>query len=145
MYDFAKAALPLADPMFQACPIQASLGVLGRKWALLVLRDVAWFPGTRFSDLLRNNRGLTPRVLTMRLKELRAEGFLERVPGADAREIGYRLTAKGHDVVPILAAFIQFGTRHHAGKVFQDRKARSMEQLFGGAEADLFAPHDAER
>lgn len=132
-----RAALPLPARMFDACPIQASLGVLGRRWALLVLRDISWFPGIRFSDLLRTNKGLTPRVLAFRLKELRTEGFIERAPGANGREVAYRLTRKGQDAVPILAAFIQFGAKHHAGTVFTDGRPRSMRQLFPGGQREL--------
>ncbi len=64
-------AIPTVQP--KACPIHASLGVLGRKWALLLLRDVAFHEHVRFSDMLRNSPGLTPRILTMRLKELQEE------------------------------------------------------------------------
>ncbi len=98
-----------------ACPIHASLGVLGRKWALLVLRDVAFFENARFSDFLRNSPGLTPRILSMRLRELRVEGFIRRVEkdGPD-REITYDLTPKGWDAVPILTAFLGFGMTEYA-------------------------------
>ncbi len=42
-------AIPTVQP--KACPIHASLGVLGRKWALLLLRDVAFHEHVRFSDI----------------------------------------------------------------------------------------------
>lgn len=113
------------------CPIRASLGVSGRKWALLELRDVAFFPPVRFSQIMRQNPGLTPRVLSMRLKELQAEGYIERVEDpATGRKRARRLTRMGRDTVPILTAFIQFGIRHHADKVFEDRKPRDIARVF---------------
>ena len=116
---------------FQTCPIRASLGVLGRKWTLLVLRDLSYFPGIPFSQILRNSPGLTPRVLSMRLRGLREEGFLERlVDPSNRRDVRYRLTPKGRDAMPILTALIQFGIRHYAGEVFADGRPRALQQVF---------------
>ncbi|HLB68710.1 MAG TPA: helix-turn-helix domain-containing protein [Thermoplasmata archaeon] len=118
---------------FETCPIRASLGSLGRKWALLVMRDVAFFRDVSFGQILRNNRGMTPRVLSMRLRDLRREGLIERmIDPKDERQVRYRLTAKGRDIVPILTAFIQYGIRHHADIVFEDEKPRDLERVFPG-------------
>lgn len=123
----------LPQVRFEFCPIRASLGFLGRKWALLVLRDISFVRDVTFSQILRNNRGLTPRVLSMRLRDLRKEGVIERLVSAEnPREIRYRLTKKGNDVIPILTAFIQYGIVHHAGIVFEDRKPREIEKVFPG-------------
>jgi DNA-binding HxlR family transcriptional regulator len=121
-----------------ACPIRASLGVLGRKWSLLILRDIAFYRDVRFSDLLRSNRGLTPRVLAFRLKELKGEDFIRRLPlNGSRRDAAYELTQKGRDAVPILTAFVSFGIRYHADEVFADRKARTLSQLLPGAQCEL--------
>ncbi len=118
---------------FETCPIRASLGCLGRKWALLVLRDVSFFRDVTFTQILKNNPGLTPRVLSMRLRDLQAEGIIERIANpANPRDIRYRPTAKGNDIIPILAAFIQYGIRHHADRVFEDHKAREIGKVFPG-------------
>lgn len=114
-----------------ACPIRASLGVLGRKWACPVLRDVAFFGEMTFTGILRNSSGLTPRVLSMRLRDLRQEGLIDRVVNPEnPREVRYRLTAKGEDAVPILAALNRFGIRYHAARVFEDGKPREMGEVF---------------
>ena len=116
---------------FAFCPIRASLGVLGRKWTLLVLRDIAFFGKVRFSQIMRNNPGLTPRVLSMRLRELEEEGFIRGEPNAaDRREVAYRLTRQGLDVMPILTSFIQFGIRYHADRVFEDGRPRRLDQVY---------------
>jgi DNA-binding HxlR family transcriptional regulator len=131
-----KMRLPDLRPLppnvpFEFCPIRASLGVLGRKWALLVLRDVAFFARIRFSEIMRNNPGMGPRILSMRLRELEAEGFIQGDANhADRREITYRLTRKGLDVMPILTSFIQFGIRYHAERVFEDGRSRDLEDVY---------------
>jgi DNA-binding HxlR family transcriptional regulator len=131
---FKKAFQPEVMPI--ACPITASLGVLGRKWAFSVLRDIAYFEAVRFSDMLRHNPGLTPRVLVFRLKELQREGFIERVArgGEDGDQITYELTPKGQDAVPILGALTHFGMRHYAPKVFPDGKPRNIDTAMPGAQ-----------
>ena len=115
------------------CPIRASLGVLGRKWALIVLRDIAFRPNPTFGYLLSRNEGLTPRVLTNRLRELRQDELVEKVADAhDERKVHYRLTPKGKDVVPILMALSAFGLRHLAPPLTPDGKPRTLERTFPG-------------
>lgn len=128
----------LPEIPFEACPIRASLGVLGKKWACLVLRDVAFFGDMSFTRLLRNNPGLTPRVLSMRLRDLRAEGLIERaVRQEKPRDIRYRLTAQGRDAIPVLTALIQYGMRHHADRVFEDREPRDLADVFPGRQDQM--------
>ena len=109
------------------CPIRASLGALGHKWGLLVLRDVAFCREARFSDILRNIDGLTPRILTFRLRELQREGFIEKTSAG--RASAYELTGKGRDAMPILAALTRFGVLHQADEVFRDGKPRRLEEI----------------
>ncbi|MCI4324788.1 MAG: helix-turn-helix transcriptional regulator [Thermoplasmata archaeon] len=115
------------------CPIRASLGILGRKWALVVLRDIAFWPDQTFGQLLGRSKGLTPRVLTNRLRELRTEELIEKIADPrDDRKVHYRLTPKGKDVVPILMALSAFGLRHLAPEVTSDGRPRTLEQTFPG-------------
>jgi DNA-binding HxlR family transcriptional regulator len=121
-----------------SCPIRASLGILGRKWILPVLRDIAFYRDVRFSDILRKNSGLTPRVLTFRLQELQSEGFIKRkIREGNKRDIFYELTSKGKDTIPILTAFTYFGMRHHPGIVFDDGRPRNLSQVLPGAQREL--------
>ena len=98
---------------YQADPIRESVKRLGRKWTLLLLRDMAFLKLTRFGQFLRNNPGLTPRVLSRRLAEMEEEGLVERIAMAD--RMGYRLTSRGEDAVFILLAFLRYGIRYHGG------------------------------
>jgi DNA-binding HxlR family transcriptional regulator len=109
------------------CPIRATLGALGHKWGLMVLRDVAFYQDVRFSDILRSIEGLTPRVLTFRLRELQREGFIVKVERRG--EPVYELTQKGQDTIPILAALTRFGVRHQAKDVFDDGRPRTLEEI----------------
>ena len=99
---------------YQADPIRASLEVLGRKWAFLILRDIAFLRLDRFGHIRRNNPGLTARVLSRRLRQMTKEGLLTRERKGD--KIQYHLTGKGEDAIYILLALLRYGIRHHMDK-----------------------------
>jgi len=98
------------------CSIARTLALIGDRWTLLVLRDVANGVG-RF-DELADHLGVARNVLSRRLARLTEHGLVER---AAYREEGarerheYRLTAPGRELVPILLAFMTWGDRHLAG------------------------------
>ena len=120
------------------CPVRSSLGLLGRKWALLVIRDAAFYPGITFGHILRRNPGMTQRVLSMRLRELREAGLIEKVVDpTDDRVFHYRLTPRGMDAVPVMTALSAYGLKYLADRVFKDGKPRTLEQVFPGQAASL--------
>jgi len=109
---------------YQADPIRESVKWLGRKWTLLILRDMAFLKLTRFGQILRNNPGLTPRVLARRLRQMQEEGLVERLVADE--KVAYRLTSRGEDAVFILLAFLRYGIRHHMPpQVARDAESKS--------------------
>lgn len=117
---------------FSSCPVEASLGVLGRKWALLVLRDIAMFRADRFNDMLRRTPGMTKRVLAMRLAELERGGFIYRKEHGP-KFTRWALTEKGWDTLPVLMTLVEFGAKWHADRVFSDGRARPLDAVFDRA------------
>jgi DNA-binding HxlR family transcriptional regulator len=115
----------------EACPIATTLGSLGRKWTLPILRDVAFFPKASFGLIRRRNPGLLQRTLSIRLRQLVQEDLVRRVvPTDDPRHPYYELTEKGLEVWPILSSLFQFGIRHHAAKVFADGRPRDLQEVY---------------
>ncbi len=91
------------------CLIAQTLSILGDRWTLLILRDL--MAGlTRYSDILQSCEGMSPNVLSDRLKRLEAEGLVgrERFKGLPPR-VEYSLTEKGWSVRPILLALLDWG------------------------------------
>ena len=127
---------PVEEPIlptvaFMNCPIRTSLGVLGKKWTLLILRDIAFLKVDRFNRILRSIPGLTPRVLTLRLKELRDYGIIAPIVVQHRpRLVRWKLTKMGQDTVPILMSFISFGATWYPQSVFEDGRPRTAEELF---------------
>jgi DNA-binding HxlR family transcriptional regulator len=114
---------------FETCPVQASLGILGRRWALLVLRDIALYRAQRFNEMMRMTPGITKRTLAMRLSELERDGYIVR---SEVRPnyTKWAATEKGEDVLPVLMALVRFGSKWHAPEVFADGKARPLGEIF---------------
>src|SRR5690348_11263395 len=107
--------------VYQQDPIRTSVRSLGAKWTLLIVRDIGFLKLQRFGEILRNNPGLTARVLSRRLREMQEEGLIER---KEAKEIvSYSLTPRGEDAVFILLAFLRYGLKHHAPQKLASSKA----------------------
>lgn len=116
---------------FKNCPIQRSLGVMGRKWTMLILRDIGFLKIDRFNQMLRATPGLTPRILSLRLRQLESEGFIEAVEvRKNPHLVRWALTDKGRDTFPVLMSFIEFGSKWYPRDVFSDSRPRRLEELY---------------
>jgi len=126
----------LSNFPFKNCPIQATLGVLGKKWTLLILHDIGLLKISRFNQILATLPGLAPKVLATRLKELEREGFIERLESTrNPIVVRWGVTEKGKDTLPILMRYVAFGSRWYADAVFPDKAPRTLSELFSTPEA----------
>ncbi|MGA7923148.1 MAG: helix-turn-helix domain-containing protein, partial [Thermoplasmata archaeon] len=100
---------------------------LGSKWTLLLLRDMGFLKLTRFHEFLKNNPGLTPRVLSRRLREMQAEHLVTRTE--TGREVSYSLTERGSDAIYILLAFLRYGLKHHPSGQYSNGDAAWAPEL----------------
>ncbi len=93
------------------CMLAKALERVGDRWVLLIVRDLAEGP-KRFTDLQERLGGITAKTLSMRLRELEADGIVsvDRVPGR--REVWYSLTPAGADLKPVVEDLIYWGLRH---------------------------------
>jgi DNA-binding HxlR family transcriptional regulator len=121
---------------FVKCPIRTSLGMLGKKWTLLIIRDIGCLKINRFNRILESIQGLTPRVLSMRLKDLEKEGFVECAKkNRSPMMVQWKLTEKGKDTLPILMQLTAFGSKWYSDIVFEDKRPRSLNEIFPQPEA----------
>ncbi len=96
----------------QGCPIARSLDLVGDRWTILVLRDL--HRGcTRFADLLRSLDGISPNLLSARLKTLEREGLVERrLYSEHPPRAEYVLSDGGRAFGPVLRAMYDWGTTY---------------------------------
>jgi DNA-binding HxlR family transcriptional regulator len=100
----------MSDTYGQGCPIAVALDAIGDRWMLLLLRDLAHAP-MRFSDLQVINPGISPNLLSKRLRQLQEAGLVTKrdlpPPGAaTVYELGPQAKA---EVLPVLNALGRFG------------------------------------
>jgi DNA-binding HxlR family transcriptional regulator len=91
------------------CPIERTAAIIGGKWTLLIIRDLA--TGTkRFTALERSLAHVSPKTLAERLRELERQGIVRRTTYAEMPvRVEYSLTEKGCALIPIIEMMRTFG------------------------------------
>ena len=98
------------------CPLSAALDLLGDRWTLLVIRDLALRGKHSFSEIHGSAEGVATNVLAERLARLEAGGIVTKTRDAsDGRRFTYGLTEKGKDLIPVLIEMIVWSAAHHEG------------------------------
>jgi len=84
--------------------------VVGDRWTLLIVRELMIRDGARYTDLRKGLPGIATNLLTERLKELETAGIVwrEDAPPPVATTL-FRLTDRGEQLGPVLAALGQWG------------------------------------
>ncbi|MDO4910793.1 MAG: helix-turn-helix domain-containing protein [Corynebacterium sp.] len=97
-----------------ACPVETTLTLISNKWKVLILRDL--MEGTkRFNELKRSVGNVSQKVLTTQLREMEANGLLNRTVYAEVPpRVEYSLTELGHSLKPILDAMQHWGEDYKA-------------------------------
>jgi DNA-binding HxlR family transcriptional regulator len=96
------------------CSLPAALEAMGERWSFLILRGS--FNGLHHFEEFQSELGIARNILANRLARLVGHGILVRQPLADdRRKIEYRLTDKGHALLPTMVALRQWGERWETG------------------------------
>ncbi|MBP1035124.1 helix-turn-helix transcriptional regulator [Serratia fonticola] len=115
------------------CPIARSLGRVGEWWSILILRDA--FHGLSKFDEFQQSLGLSPTLLTRRLKFLVESGIIYK-QRYQTRPIRYQylLTERGKDFFPVLVTLFQWGNTHltegaHSAELVDRRSGQPIQPL----------------
>lgn len=95
-----------------ACPVEATLMLIGDKWKVLILRDL--MPGTkRFGELKKSIGNVSQKVLTAQLRDMEEKGLINRKVYAEVPpRVEYSLTGLGKSLNPILDAMRVWGENY---------------------------------
>ncbi len=97
------------------CPLAFASELLEPRWTLLILLEL--FSGsTRFCDIQRGVPGMSPSLLSRRLKDMVAQGLLTRTV-EQTGHIDYAVTPMGAELEPVIYAIASWGHRHIAPSV----------------------------
>ena len=96
------------------CPVATTVGVIGNKWKLLILRNLLQRPW-RFNELKKDLDGISHKVLTDSLRGLEADGIVTRTvfPEVPPR-VEYSLSELGNTMRPILDSMEAWGKSYRA-------------------------------
>lgn len=106
----------LREPLsyLAGCGLPLALEVMGERWSFMILR--AAFNGVRHFEDFLDQLGIARNILSNRLSRLVESGILKREHCSDdRRRIEYRLTEKGHDLLPAMLALRQWGEKWALG------------------------------
>src|SRR3954468_21341542 len=94
-----------------ACGLAHALDLLGERWGMLVLRELAYGP-RRFSELKADLKGISANVLAQRLTELERRSLVRKTKLAPPASIQvYEATEWGLEVVPLIASLGRWAAR----------------------------------
>ena len=129
----AKKRLPKRR---SACPLNASVEMLGDRWSLLIIRDMMLLGSRTFKEFLGSYEGIATNILADRLRKLTVYGIIrtEQDP-FDGRKLIYQLTPKGIDLAPVLTEMVLWAGRHEKTenrpliRLMQEDKQKFLEQI----------------
>jgi DNA-binding HxlR family transcriptional regulator len=102
----------------EKCEIVNLWEVLGRKWALLILKNLHTKEAIRFNELKRIMPGISSTVLADRLLELEREGFIsKRIYPEIPPKVEYRLTIRAGELGVILKELWRLTQRWKASRL----------------------------
>jgi DNA-binding HxlR family transcriptional regulator len=100
---------PKRHPYDQWSPDARALDLVGDKWTLLIVRDLAAGP-RRFVELQRVLPGISTEQLRSRLNRMVADGMLTRKRYREVPpRVDYELTERARDLMPVLAELARWG------------------------------------
>ncbi len=105
------------------CPIAGALQMVGDKWTMLIVRDLANGP-RRTMELHTNLEPISSRTLVGRLRDMVKDQVLERTDfGGNPPHIEYALTERGRLLLPLLEVLRDVGQSLECNEC-EDRKRR---------------------
>jgi DNA-binding HxlR family transcriptional regulator len=97
------------------CPISAVLDIMGDKWSLLIIRDMALKGKTSYKEFAEGEEKIATNILADRLARLEATGIISRQRHPQNKlKVVYKLTEKGVDLVPVLVDMILWSEKYFA-------------------------------
>lgn len=92
-----------SKPYGLICPITHACEVLEPRWTIPILSEM-WGGSTRFNDIRRGVGNISPALLSKRLKEMEANGLIERIEDPATGQVDYLRTERAIELEPALDA-----------------------------------------
>jgi DNA-binding HxlR family transcriptional regulator len=105
-----------APPRPKGCPMGACMALIGGAWTTNLVWQLSGGP-RRFGELIKDIPGISPKMLTARLRELEDKGVVDRtVTPTSPPSVEYSLSDMGQELVPVIDSIVRVGTRLIEGR-----------------------------
>ena len=95
------------------CPVTPVIQMLQGKWKTQILYELCIYDTVRFGVLKKDLPGITNTMLTSALRDLEADGFINRVQFNEIPpHVEYSFTERGKDLMPIFYEIMKWGFKH---------------------------------
>ena len=95
------------------CPISCALEIIGDKWTLLIIRDMAIHQKQNYQDFLASDEKISTNILADRLKKMTEAGIItKKLDKKNRNKFNYTLTAMGKDLLPVLVSIATWSSKH---------------------------------
>jgi DNA-binding HxlR family transcriptional regulator len=103
-----------APPPPAGCPVARCMDLLSGAWTTNVIWQLSGGP-RRFGELKRDIPRISPKMLTARLRELEANGIVNRtVTPTSPPSVEYELSRLGRELIPVIDSIVKVGTKLRA-------------------------------
>lgn len=98
------------------CPVATTVGLIGNKWKIFIIRNLVYNGEQRFTDFMKTIPAISKKVLTDNLRALEADGLIEREVFAEVPpRVVYSLSEVGKTLKPVLDAMSDWGESYKNG------------------------------
>src|SRR5918912_2163938 len=130
---------PSEHVKMKSCPIENTFKIIGKKFTILILRNMINGNQNRFNQLLNSIEESNPKTLSARLKEMEKMGLIKRKVyyNQSPVRIEYYPTEKGLALQPILDMMAAYSMKYCSKDVFKDSKPREFKHVYGREIAEI--------
>jgi DNA-binding HxlR family transcriptional regulator len=123
---------PSENSEMKCCPINNTFKLIGKKFTVLILRNMINGKQSRFNQLLNSIEKSNPKTLSTRLREMERLGLIKRKVYSNERPIRveYSLTQKGLALQPILDMMAAYSMKYCSKDIFKDAKPREFKDIY---------------
>ena len=123
---------PSKNIEMKCCPINYTFKLIGKKFTVLILRNMINGKQSRFNQLLNSIEKSNPKTLSTRLREMERLGLIKRK--VYSHEIPIRIeyypTQKALALQPILDMMAAYSMKYCSKDVFKDAKPREFKEIY---------------
>ncbi|HET7147296.1 MAG TPA: helix-turn-helix domain-containing protein [Candidatus Nitrosopolaris sp.] len=125
--------IPSSDSKIRCCPINNTLNIIGKRFTILILRNMINGKQNRFNQFLNSIEESNPKTLSVRLREMEKYGLIKRkvYPNEKPVRVEYYPVEKGLELQPILDMMAAYSLKYCSKDVFKDAKPREFREVYG--------------